>query len=298
MGRAAHLRRGREPARHRRGDPGSAAGRARCSSWTISRRTGPASSRTGSPPTIPRSASATGRARRAWVGRTSTGSGSRSRATPRSSSRWTPTGPTTKVLPRLIAPIEAGSADLVIGSRYTKGGGVEDWGLARRVISRGGSCSRRSSSAACERPHRRVQGVARRDAGGVPFDGVRAGGYVFQIEMTYRASRLGARVREVPITFRDRRVGRSKMSRRIIVEALLVVLRLRWEELRGRQPARAVPGGPVRDPHAIPPDAIRRSARCPERRADARPARHARSRGAPRRVTSAGRARATCRATR
>ena len=72
----------------------------------------------------------------------------------------------------------------------------------------------------------------------VPFDGVRAGGYVFQIEMTYRASRLGARVAEVPIVFRDRQVGQSKMSRRIIVEALLVVLTLRWDELRGRGPVR------------------------------------------------------------
>ena len=66
---------------------------------------------------------------------------------------------------------------------------------------------------------------------------MRAGGYVFQIEMTYRASRFGARVVEVPITFRDRRLGQSKMSRRIIVEALLVVISLRWDELRGRGPA-------------------------------------------------------------
>jgi dolichol-phosphate mannosyltransferase len=68
----------------------------------------------------------------------------------------------------------------------------------------------------------------------VPFDGVHAGGYVFQIEMTFRASRAGARIREVPITFRDRRVGQSKMSRRIIVEALVVVVQLRAEELRDR----------------------------------------------------------------
>ena len=61
-----------------------------------------------------------------------------------------------------------------------------------------------------------------------------AGGYVFQIEMTYRASRAGARVREIPIVFRDRRVGTSKMSRRIVVEALVVVVQLRWDELRGR----------------------------------------------------------------
>ena len=60
----------------------------------------------------------------------------------------------------------------------------------------------------------------------MPFDGVHAGGYVFQIEMTYRASRAGARIREVPITFRDRRIGQSKMSRpHIVVEALVVVVR-------------------------------------------------------------------------
>ena len=68
----------------------------------------------------------------------------------------------------------------------------------------------------------------------VPFDGVHAGGYVFQIEMTFRASRSGARIREIPIVFRDRRVGQSKMSRRIIVEALVVVCQLRLEELRKR----------------------------------------------------------------
>ena len=68
----------------------------------------------------------------------------------------------------------------------------------------------------------------------IPFDGVHAGGYVFQIEMTFRASRDGARVREVPITFRDRRVGQSKMCRRIVVEALVVVVQLRADELRGR----------------------------------------------------------------
>jgi dolichol-phosphate mannosyltransferase len=138
-------------------------------------------------------------------------------------------------LPHLLAPILDGSADLVIGSRYARGGRVEDWGLGRRLISRGGSMFARF-----------VLGLEPSDLTGgfkawraatldeVPFDGVRAGGYVFQIEMTYRASRLGARIREVPITFRDRRVGQSKMSRRIIVEALLIVLQLRWEELRGR----------------------------------------------------------------
>ena len=142
-----------------------------------------------------------------------------------------------KALPSLIAPIGAGRADLVIGSRYTKGGGVEDWGIVRRIISRGGSIFARIVLGL--KPHDLTGGFKAWRAttlAGVPFDGVRAGGYVFQIEMTYRASRLGARVVEVPITFRDRRVGQSKMSRRIVVEALVVVVSLRWEELRGRGP--------------------------------------------------------------
>jgi dolichol-phosphate mannosyltransferase len=136
-------------------------------------------------------------------------------------------------LPGLIAPILEGHADLVIGSRYTKGGAVVAWGLGRRIVSRGGSLFARV-----------VLGLDQNDLTGgfkawraptlaaVPFDGVHAGGYVFQIEMTFRASRARARIREVPITFRDRRVGQSKMSRRIVVEALVVVVQLRAEELR------------------------------------------------------------------
>jgi dolichol-phosphate mannosyltransferase len=139
------------------------------------------------------------------------------------------------VLPALIAPIVEGVADLVIGSRYTRGGGVVDWGLGRRLISRGGSLFART-----------VLGLSPNDLtggfkawraatlGAVPFDGVHAGGYVFQIEMTFRASRAGARIREIPITFRDRRVGQSKMSRRIVVEALVVVVQLRLEEIGRR----------------------------------------------------------------
>src|SRR6476646_6897849 len=138
-------------------------------------------------------------------------------------------------LPSLIAPIVDGDADLVIGSRYTEGGAVEDWGIIRRVISRGGSLFARVVLSL--KPNDLTGGFKAWRAStlaSVPFDGVRAGGYVFQIEMTYRASRLGARVAEVPITFKDRRVGQSKMSRRIVVEALVVVCQLRAEELRGR----------------------------------------------------------------
>jgi dolichol-phosphate mannosyltransferase len=140
------------------------------------------------------------------------------------------------VLPKLLAPIVEGRADLVIGSRYVKGGRVLDWGLGRRLISRGGSLFARTVLGL--RPHDLTGGFKAwrgPTLAGIRFDGVHAGGYVFQIEMTHRASRAGARVAEVPITFQDRRVGRSKMSRRIIVEALLVVLRLRWDELRSRR---------------------------------------------------------------
>jgi dolichol-phosphate mannosyltransferase len=149
-------------------------------------------------------------------------------------------------LPGLVAPIADDSADLVIGSRYTPGGSVVDWGLGRRLVSRGGSIFARV-----------VLGLAPNDLTGgfkawraptlaaVPFDGIHAGGYVFQIEMTFRADRAGARIREVPITFRDRRVGQSKMSRRIVVEALVVVVQLRAEELlrRSGRPGRPRRGG-------------------------------------------------------
>jgi dolichol-phosphate mannosyltransferase len=137
------------------------------------------------------------------------------------------------VLPDLVAPVVAGTADLVIGSRYVKGGGVVDWGIGRKIISRGGSLFARI-----------VLGLPVHDLTGgfkawrgttlaaIPFSGVHAGGYVFQIEMTWRARLAGARIREIPITFQDRRVGSSKMSRRIIVEALVVVVSLRLERLR------------------------------------------------------------------
>jgi dolichol-phosphate mannosyltransferase len=146
------------------------------------------------------------------------------------------------VLPALIRPVLDDSADLVIGSRYTKGGGVLDWGLGRRLISRGGSIFARTVLGL--EPHDLTGGFKAWRAEtltAVPFDGVHAGGYVFQIEMTFRASRAGARVREIPITFRDRRIGQSKMSRRIVVEALVVVVQLRLEELRNRWRERRQP---------------------------------------------------------
>ena len=145
-------------------------------------------------------------------------------------------------LPSLVAPIRAGRADLVIGSRYVRGGGVIDWGIGRKVISRGGSLFARFVLGLS--PHDLTGGFKAWRAStlaSIPFAGVHAGGYVFQIEMTYRASRLGGRITEVPITFRDRRVGQSKMSRRIVGEALVVVLQLRWEEFRHGAPSAVDP---------------------------------------------------------
>jgi dolichol-phosphate mannosyltransferase len=140
-----------------------------------------------------------------------------------------------QTLPGIVKPILDGRADLVIGSRYAPGGGVVDWGIGRRIVSRGGSLF--AGVVLALRPRDLTGGFKAWRAAtlaAVPFDGVHAGGYVFQIEMTFRASRAGARIEEYPITFRDRRIGQSKMSRRIIVEALVVVVQLRFEELRDR----------------------------------------------------------------
>jgi dolichol-phosphate mannosyltransferase len=138
-------------------------------------------------------------------------------------------------LPALVAALD--DVDLAIGSRYVRAGAVRNWGLLRRIVSRGGSLFARL---VLRLPARDLTGgykAWRADVlAATPWSRLHSGGYVFQIEMTYLAHRRGARIREVPITFADRRLGKSKMSRRIIVEALLVVMRLRWDELRGRIP--------------------------------------------------------------
>jgi dolichol-phosphate mannosyltransferase len=119
-------------------------------------------------------------------------------------------------------------ADLVLGSRYIPGGGVRDWGLARRVVSRGGGLYARA-----------ILGVAVRDLTGgfkcirrevlesIDLGSVKAEGYGFQIEVTYRALRAGFKVVEVPIIFADRRAGTSKMSAHIALEAMWLVPHLR-----------------------------------------------------------------------
>ena len=129
-------------------------------------------------------------------------------------------------VPRLLAA--TGAADLVLGSRYVPGGGVEDWGIVRRLLSRGGSTYARLLLGVPVRDltggfkcfHRRVLET-------IDLEGVHADGYGFQIELTYRAVQAGFTVTEVPITFRERRVGRSKMTARIALEAVWKVPALR-----------------------------------------------------------------------
>jgi dolichol-phosphate mannosyltransferase len=136
-------------------------------------------------------------------------------------------------VPRLAAASE--TADLVIGSRYVTGGGTRNWGLLRRLISRGGS-----------RYAQILLGVRVRDLTGgfkcyrravletIDLAAIDSKGYAFQIETTYRTIRAGFRVVEVPIVFVDRQVGGSKMSKSIVLEAVWKVPLLRMSTLRAR----------------------------------------------------------------
>jgi dolichol-phosphate mannosyltransferase len=129
-------------------------------------------------------------------------------------------------IPRLIAA--AGAADLVLGSRYVPGGGVENWGLVRRALSWGGCAYARLLLGV---PVRDLTGgfkcFNRRVLEALDLSQVQADGYGFQIEMTYRAVQAGFTVTEVPILFRERRVGQSKMTIRITLEAVWKVPALR-----------------------------------------------------------------------
>ena len=145
-------------------------------------------------------------------------------------------------LPRLMAAIDAG-ADVVLGSRYVRGGSTPDWPFRRRAISRLGSLFARTVLGL---PYRDLTGgfkVWRREVlGTLDLERLHANGYGFQIEMTWRAHLEGAAISEIPIVFRDRILGSSKMSGAIIVEALLMVIRLRFG--RRAETTRAADAGP------------------------------------------------------
>jgi dolichol-phosphate mannosyltransferase len=136
-------------------------------------------------------------------------------------------------VPRLIAAVETG-ADLALGSRYVEGGGTADWGLARRLISRGASIYTRILLMPIHDSTGGFKCFRRHVLESIELETIDAAGYVFQIETTYRALRKGFRVVEVPIRFADRRAGRSKMSRAIVLEAVWKVPALRFAALRRR----------------------------------------------------------------
>lgn len=131
-------------------------------------------------------------------------------------------------LPALLKAAEQ-SYDLVLGSRYVRGGGTTDWGMMRQLISRGGNIYTRA-----------VLGLPLKDSTGgfrcyrrrvletINLDSIRSNGYSFQVELAYRTMRAGFRIGEIPIIFPDRRVGKSKMSRKIVIEAFLTVWRMRF----------------------------------------------------------------------
>ena len=136
-----------------------------------------------------------------------------------------------RYLPQLIAA--ADEADMVLGSRYVPGGGVKDWGVVRRFISRaGGIYARLILGVHVQDLTGGFKCIRRQVLEGIDLGSVRADGYVFQIEVTYRALLAGFNVREIPIVFTDRTVGSSKMSSRIALEAMWMVPTLR---LRARQ---------------------------------------------------------------
>jgi dolichol-phosphate mannosyltransferase len=131
-------------------------------------------------------------------------------------------------VPGLIAAAEDGD-DVVLGSRYVPGGGVGSWGLARRAISRGGSIyTELFLRMGVKDPTGGFKCFRRQVLETIDLAAITAKGYAFQIETTYRAKRAGFSVVEIPITFDDRTSGTSKMSRRIVLEAIWRVPLLRF----------------------------------------------------------------------
>lgn len=150
-------------------------------------------------------------------------------------------------LVRLRAVLLSGEADASVGSRWIPGGGTRNWSFLRTFISRGGSVYARvilgmsvkdlTSGFKC---------FSRRVLEHLDLQSVHSNGYAFQVEMNYRCAMAGFRVKEVPIIFVDRRVGKSKMGRHIVTEAMRVVLRLRLQQLMGGKGAQTVGGAPAK----------------------------------------------------
>jgi dolichol-phosphate mannosyltransferase len=139
-----------------------------------------------------------------------------------------------RYLPDFVRALDDGF-DVVIGSRNIPGGGVEGWGPSRHFLSKGGSFYSRTILGLSVRDLTSgYKAYSRRALEVIALPEVHSNGYSFQIEMTYRALRRGMTVKEVPIVFVDRTLGQSKMSRKVFVEAVGMVWKLRFDAVRGR----------------------------------------------------------------
>jgi len=139
-----------------------------------------------------------------------------------------------RYLPDFVRALDDG-CDIVIGSRNVSGGGVEGWGVGRHFISKGGSLYARTILGLDVKDLTSgYKAFSRRALEAIDLESVRSNGYSFQIEMTFRLARRGMRVKEVPIVFVDRAHGRSKMSRKIFLEAVAMVWKLRFDAVRGK----------------------------------------------------------------
>jgi dolichol-phosphate mannosyltransferase len=148
-----------------------------------------------------------------------------------------------RYLPSLLEPLRTQKADLVLGSRYVKGGHIPRWNLMRRLVSRGGSVF---AGVVLLLPYRDLTGGYKAWSAvtlqQIDLERLHAGGYAFQIETTFKARLAGAVIVEVPITFEERRAGQSKMSMAIVTEAFRLVLALRVTHLRPRKRTRPAQG--------------------------------------------------------
>jgi dolichol-phosphate mannosyltransferase len=139
-----------------------------------------------------------------------------------------------RYLPDFVRALDQGN-DVVIGSRNIPGGGVEGWGVGRHFISKGGSLySRTILGMRVKDLTSGYKAFSRRALEAIDLRDVHSNGYSFQIELTYRAARRGMRIKEVPIVFVDRTAGHSKMSRKIFLEAVGMVWKLRIDGIRGK----------------------------------------------------------------
>ncbi|HUP27642.1 MAG TPA: polyprenol monophosphomannose synthase [Chloroflexia bacterium] len=145
-------------------------------------------------------------------------------------------------LSQFVREIEKG-ADLVLGSRNIKGGGTRNWSLLRQVISKGGSLY---AQAILFSPNRDLtsgfKAFRRQVLEALDLDHIRSNGYSFQIEVTHRVRQMGFKVKETPIIFHDRKVGTSKMNSKIVIEAMLVVWKIRFSK-PARRKAQSIPQG-------------------------------------------------------